>query len=406
MLTRLKHYANTYPSQYWMLISGMLVSSIGMGMIWPFLTIYMRLKLDVPLATITSLLMLDSTMSIFSAFVAGHVADRFGRKGVLALSLFMMGVVYGLMSMAGTLGAFAVLMALRGAFVPMYRIGADAMVADIIPGEGRAEAYSLLRTVNNIGIAIGPVVGGFIAAKSFTITFVICTICLVLFALMASIFMKETMPARSTRPVHSGVEGGLLKVFKDKLFMVFVAAFTMTGMANMLVFVLLPVYTKENFALPESLNGFIMSINALMVVFLQFAVTRALRRWKPLTSLAVGSVFYGLGVGSMAFWHNFAGFAAGMAIMTIGELIVAPTSTTLAAGLAPADMRGRYMSVYNLGWGISHGFGPVVGGLASDNLGPRAIWFTGLGWGLLGAVIFTWLGKKIPSGNGSTTREA
>jgi MFS family permease len=183
--------------------------------------------------------------------------------------------------------------------------------------------------------------------------------------------------------------------------MVFVAAFTMTGMANMLVFVLLPVYTKENFAMPESQNGFIMSINALMVVFFQILITQFVKRYRPLPTLAVGSFLYGIGVGSMALWHNFWGFGLGMVIMTLGELVVAPTSTTMAANLAPMDMRGRYMSIFSLGWGISHGFGPVVGGFLNDRLGPRTIWYGGLGWGLLGSLIFMALElfrrKKAPA---------
>ena len=395
MLKRYKFLSQSYPGQYWLLVSGMLITASGIGMIWPFLTIYLRMKLNIPLATVTSLLMLDSVMSIISSFIAGPIADRFGRKGVLMLSLFMMSVIYGLMSFAGSLGAFAILMALRGAFVPLYRIGADAMVADLIPEMQRVEAYSLLRIVNNVGVAIGPAIGGFIAAKSFTAAFMICAVCLFAVTLIVAFLMKETLPFQSSNFIASFNNGsGLTRVFKDRFFMVFVAAFTMTGMANMLVFVLLPVYTKETFSMPESQIGFIMSINALMVVFFQVVITRSIRSFRPLNALAIGSIFYGIGVGSMAIWHNFLGFGFGMVIMTIGELIVAPTSTTLAANLAPADMRGRYMSIYGLGWGISHGFGPLIGGLANDSFGPRAIWYSGLVWGLIGATIFGLLGKK------------
>jgi MFS family permease len=63
-----------------------------------------------------------------------------------------------------------------------------------------------------------------------------------------------------------------------------------------------------------------------------------------------------------------------MVIMTIGELILIPTATTYVANLAPAEMRGRYMSVYGLTWGVATGIGPVLGGFLNDNFGPTTIW--------------------------------
>ena len=60
-----------------------------------------------------------------------------------------------------------------------------------------------------------------------------------------------------------------------------------------------------------------------------------------------------------------------------------PTSTTYTANLAPADMRGRYMSVYSLTWNVAYGIGPVMGGFLNDNVGPSATW---VGGGIVGAV--------------------
>lgn len=63
-----------------------------------------------------------------------------------------------------------------------------------------------------------------------------------------------------------------------------------------------------------------------------------------------------------------------MVIMTTGELLLVRTSSTYVANLAPADKRGRYMSIYGLTWGVSSGVGPLVGGMLSDNIGPKAPW--------------------------------
>ena len=80
--------------------------------------------------------------------------------------------------------------------------------------------------------------------------------------------------------------------------------------------------------------------------------------------------------------------------MTVGELILIPTSTTYAANLAPAEMRGRYMSIYGLTWGLAAGIGPVVGGMLNDTLGPKAIWYGGFLVGLASTVSFLMLARR------------
>jgi MFS family permease len=104
--------------------------------------------------------------------------------------------------------------------------------------------------------------------------------------------------------------------------------------------------------------------------------------------IGVGALFYAVGVGSVALGAGFWAFVISMVIMTMGELILTPASTNLAAELAPPEMRGRYMSIYGLGWPIASGIGPIVGGFLSDTIAPVAMWYGGGLFGLLGAVGF------------------
>ena len=90
-----------------------------------------------------------------------------------------------------------------------------------------------------------------------------------------------------------------------------------------------------------------------------------------------------------------------MILLTVGELIMAPTSTTLTAALAPPSMRGRYMGVLTLTWGISFGIGPVLGGILSDQFAPAAIWYGGLVMGLAAALGFLVLSRSARKGNGA-----
>jgi MFS family permease len=371
----------------------MLLNAVGGSMVWPFLTIFLRRELDVSLTTVTLLLTLNSAAGLAATAVAGPAVDRFGRKGAMLISLTMTGATLGAMSVASTLSGWQVLMALLGGFGPLYRVAADAMVADLVPAEGRPGAYALLRMIANLGVAIGPAVGGFLTAVSYDLAFYAASSASLIFALLILVFGRETLPLRTSRP-EVREQAGYGPVLRDGRFLLFCGTYTLAGMAYSLMMVLLPVYAKEGFGVPENQYGFILATNAAMVVAFQYAVTRRTVRYPALRVLSTGSLFYAFGVGSVALGASFSAFLASMVLLTIGELIMVPTSTSLTAALAPATMRGRYMGVYALTWGASVGIGPVVGGLLSDRFAPVAIWYAGLAMGLAAAACFALLGRS------------
>ena len=166
MFARLRRAKEEYPSQFWLLFWGMLISTVGTSMIWPFLMIYVSEKLKLPLSTVATLMTVNAISGLIFSFIAGPVADFIGRKRIMVFSLITDGLAFLLLSQAASYPAFLVLMALRGAINPLYRVGADAMMADLVEPEKRADAYSLLRMSNNIGVAVGPSVGGFIACPA------------------------------------------------------------------------------------------------------------------------------------------------------------------------------------------------------------------------------------------------
>ena len=383
-----------FPGQFWLMFAGMLISTIGASMIWPFLMIYVSERLNMPLTVAAGLLTLNSIAGLVSSFIAGPVIDRLGRKWVMVASLFTNGVGYLLMSQADSLPAFAVLMILQGAANPLYRVGADAMMADLIPAEKRIDAYSLMRLSNNVGVAIGPAVGGFLAAVSYTIAFYAAAAGLGIYGLLIATLARETLPQQAAVPPESLAMparerfGGYGQVLRDRPYTAFILAFIFSQMSAAIMWVLLSVYAKTNFGVPESRYGMIPMTNALMVVVLQIPFTMATRRFRPQLVMAAGALFYAIGVGSVALGAGFWGFWTSMVVMTIGELILAPTSSTYAANLAPANMRGRYMSLYGLTWNVAAGIGPLSAGFLNDQIGPQSIWYGGGLVGLISAGLF------------------
>ncbi len=386
MFTRWRSQTKDYPTQFWLMFWGMLMSTLGASMIWPFLMIYISERLQRPLGQVTILITINSFVGLLASFLVGPIADRLGRKWIMVISLLGNGITYLAMGQAQTLGHFAILMSIRGLFNPMYRIGGDAMLADLIPPQRRPDAYSLVRMSNNIGVAIGPAIGGFLAATSYEITFLIAAIGISGYGLMLAFLAHETLPQFTEKQaVRETTWQAYIRILRDVHFVHFVTLFILAQMSASLIWILMGVYAKSQYNVPENQFGLIATTNAVMVVFLQFAVTLRTKQHPPLRMMALGALFYALGVGSVSLAHGFWGFWISMVIYTVGEMILIPTASTYAANLAPPEMRGRYMSLYSLSRNIASGISSPLGGYLSDWLGPVSTWYGGMVVGLVGA---------------------
>jgi MFS family permease len=357
-------------------------------MIWPFLLIYASGKLHLPLSTVATLISINAGTGLFSSFLAGHLADKTGRKVVMVFSLALNGIAYFFLMRAGTYPQFVILMILIGLSNPMYQVGADAMLADMVPSEKRTDAYAINRIANNAAFGIGPAVGGFLASRSYNLAFYGASAGFIIYSLLLFFLARETLDktVRETKstPVNVATRGaeGYARVFHDKGYMAFVSLMAIGLIAPTMLWVLMPVYAKTNFNIPEAMYGWIPTTNALMCVFIQYSVTQITRRYKTLPVAAAGMFLYAIGAGSVALMTGFWGFWLSMVILTFGELTLVPTASKYVADSAPADLRGRYMSVYWLGWGLARTLSPLIGGFLNDNLSPHSIWLGGLMIGL------------------------
>jgi MFS family permease len=377
-----------YPPQFWLIAFGVLLSSAGSSLIWPFQLIYISKTLGLPISSVAALISISSATGLAASFLGGAIADRFGRKGIMFAAQAAHGLAYILMSQAKTYLGFAIPMTMMGAAMPFYAVGSDAMMADMIAPEKRTAGYAILRMINNAGIAIGPAVGGLIVAKSYSIAFYLAAAGMLSYGLLLLLLARETLQ-RNTKANLQKKElfGGFERVLKDRGFVAFVAAVSLGMIAPLMMWTLLAVYMNKYFGVPEYLYSWLPITNALMCVFVQFPVTKFISRFDAKKAIALGMFTYAIGVGSVAIMTGFWGFWLSMIIMSMGELILVPVGSKYVADIAPEDLRGRYMSVYWLTWGISRSVAPVIGGALHDFIAPGAIWWGGLALGLTSTIV-------------------
>jgi MFS family permease len=256
-----------FPIQLYIIMGSALIFSIGSSMAWPYLNIFLRERLDLPLRVTTLLISLRSVTGILASFFAGSFADRFGRRGLLLTSLFGGATYYFLMYSATTLWQFAVLMGTWGALDLFYSISSSAMVADLVSDADRIEAYSWLRMMSNSGFAIGPIVGGFLATKSYALIFYCASIGYLISFLISILTIKETF-SRHLLPVEK-IESKtkFADVFRDRTFISAIFFMSVIFMGASVVFNLLSLYSRETYGLMENQVSYVFSPMSCGFVF-------------------------------------------------------------------------------------------------------------------------------------------
>ncbi len=387
----MRRFLRRYPRPFWTLLGGYFINRASAALIWPYLTLVMRARLDAPLATITTLISIQAIAGLLSASAIGAVMDRLGRKRPMVISLALSSAVLLAMSAANTLWQWAVLIALYGAVNPVFMIGSNAMVADLVSTDDRVKAYALLRVTANLGIAVGPAIGGFLMVIAYTLPYAVTASTNLLLALLSLGLLVETLPDKPA--AQNGQRMGYRALLADRRFLALCGSFLLLELAAAMVWVLLPVYAKEQFAIREDAYGWLLTINAGMVVALQFGVTRVTGRFVPLLMMALGAFIYAVALAAIGQASSFGGFALAMVILTTGELILVPTATAWAANLAPVDMRARYMGIFSITYTVGSGIGPVMGGLLNDHLAPAATWYGGALIAALSALAFLMMAR-------------
>lgn len=389
-----------YPIQFWLLIFGLVISTTGTTMVWPFLTIYASETLSLPMAVVTSLMTFNSISGLIASILAGTLVDYFGRKSIMVFGVFGMALVYLSYIFANEFWQFGLLMFLSGSFSPLYRIGTDAIVADMLPAEERAQAYGFLRMGRNIGVALGPILGGIVLSSSYNIGFIAAALALATYGIITLLFLKETLERKPGEKRESLCDQFRVmhQAMRNKAFMRMLGSFTLMEICATLMWVILAVYIKQNFGIQEDQYSWIPTTNALMVIFLQVGITRLTSRHDPHRVMPIGAAFYPLAMLIVAYSTNFWGFLLAMVVMTFGELITAPTATAYVANLAPADQRGRYLGFFGLNWFIALSIGPMGAGILTDKFSIQTPWLVGAVVGVLSVLAFLSLRriKKTP----------
>jgi len=396
---RLRIVYDDYPRQFWILVLGTFIDRVGGALLWPFFTLYITRKFGVGMTQVGLLFGAFSIASIAGSTLGGAMADHMGRKGMLIFGLVASASASLVMGVVDSLDVFFVTAIFVGLLADVGGPAQQAMVADLLPERQRAQGFGILRVVANLAVTIGPAIGGLLAAQSYLLLFVCDAITSFITAGIAFLIIRETKPVHLSE-ASSGETiwqtfSGYGVVARDITYMIYLIACTLMVIVYIQMNTTLSVYLRDVHGIAEQGFGYILSLNAAMVVLFQFFVTRRLEGYAPLRLMTVGTLLYAVGFSMYGFVSDYTSFLFAMVIITIGEMVVVPVSQAFVAQLAPEDMRARYMAFFGFSWTVPGMVGPLLAGLIMDNADPRWVWYAAGMLGVVAAAVFAFLHRRV-----------
>lgn len=384
----------SFPKSFRILVAATFIDRVGGALIFPFLSLYVAQKFDIGMTQVGLLFGTWSLSSLIGSTIGGALADRFGRKSVMIFGLLFSAGTALFMGFVRNLSTFYIIAIVAGIFSDIGHPAQQAMVADLLRGEQRTEGFSLLRIVANLAITFGPAIGGVLAGVSYLLLFVIDAIASLVTALIVFRAIPETKPETiGKQPAETIFETlkGYGRVLEDRLFVAFILSSIIMIIVYTQMYSTLSVYLFRVHEISAQGFGYLMSMNAAMVVLLQYGIARRIRSAPPMLMMVAASLLYGIGFAMFGLVSAYGMFMVAMAVITIGEMVHIPVAQSLVAYFAPEEMRGRYMAAFGFSWAIPNTIAPTLAGLVMDNFRPQWVWYIAGLLAVVSALSFTYL---------------
>lgn len=296
-------------------------------------------------------------------YYSGILTDRIGRRAFLVLVPIPAGILYIMMFIAVAYKLPVIYLILL--FYSTISINAlqypaiQAAIADVTSLDKRLQGFTIIRVLANSGAAIGPVLGALVSVYGFQYIFLIAGIST--FIEIAILYFKVPETYHISKSLYLTRED-IKKSYHDKFLFIF--TFIGIGMAFLLRQdgASLTLYAFDFKALPILYLAYIYSLNGILVVLLQYPVYKIINRSNnKVLYRGFGMLFYFVAFIVLIFSKDILDFLLAMGIMTVGEDFVAPTTQTIITSIAPQNMRGTYIGIYNLFISFGSFGGSIIG---------------------------------------------
>lgn len=382
------------PADVWIIAATTLVNRAGM-MALPFLILYLTRYLGIPGSFAGLTISVYGVGGFVTAPIAGRLADRIGPFTVLRASLALTGIVLLLIPLAKTFAVILALTFLWAVVADATRPATMSALTDSTPPDRRKAAIAVNRLAINLGMSIGPAVGGFLAAVSFPLVFVVDGVTSLAAAAFLSVLLARNRHSLAVPPRAAPAESpqrrhrfALSAVWSDRALMLFLATALLVNVVFFQHEGAMALYLVRDLHYRESFYGGLFVLNTLIIVAIEVPLNVAMAHWSTRIAIGVATMLIAIGFGALGAVTTTIPIAITVVIWTFGEMIYFPTSVAYVAELAPAGKTGEYMGMFSGAISLALIIGPWLGAFLLDRVGAPATWATMFMFGTAAAALF------------------
>jgi MFS family permease len=387
----LRESLRALPRGAWILFFGTFLNKFG-TFVMPFLAIYMT-GLGYSPAQSGIAIGAYGVGTLGACLLGGYLADRFGRRKTIVLSMFSAAVAMLCLSQTRSLSMIVLFSGLAGLVGELYRPASSALLADLVPPGQRVTAFAAYRMSLNAGFAFGPATAGLLAKHSFLWLFVGDALTSVLYGVVAWFALPSGLQGERA----SGTGWETLRVLReDRRFRQVLLAVLAVGVVFVQVLSTMSLeITRSGFS--PATYGLIISLNGILIVLCELPLTTITKLYPSRRVMAVGFLLIGAGFASNVLPRTLPLLVLTTILFTFGEMTSMPISGAYVANLAPAHQRGLYMGAYGMVWATAFVFGPSLGMLLFS-VNHTLLWLVCGGLGILAAAVILHEPRKATTG--------
>jgi predicted MFS family arabinose efflux permease len=385
------------PKTVWTLFIVTLINRTG-TMVIPFLVLYLTKKLEFSATQAGFILTIYGIGAIVTSPLSGRLCDIIGATRIMQWSLLCSGILLLLLPLTQNLFVIAAGVFVWAVFNEAFRPASLSIIGEAVAPEQRKSAFALNRLAINLGMSIGPVIGGFLTQISYTAIFFVDGITSIIAG--AILFLPTLQMANQAKPESltngTNTTADTTHILADFRLLFFLLALIPVELVLFQTQAAMPLFLVKDMNINEAVYGALMSVNTVMIIFLEVPLTLSIAHWHSRRALSLGSLLFAIGFGALAIVNGIWSVGVTIAIWTVGEMILFPGASAYMAEIAPAEKRGAYNGLYLMTFSIAFAVAPWLGTEVLERFGGTTLWTASFIGGCVSAAMMLLLRSGQP----------
>ncbi|MDQ0194281.1 MDR family MFS transporter [Paenibacillus wynnii] len=366
-----QHLRHIHPLA-WTIIIGTMFGRLVTSMSIPFLSIYLTQVLGVSPTQTGFTVAVSSLAGVLISFYGGYISDVIGRKIVMLVSVFGWAAVFFGFSAAQHLWVFFLVNTLNGLCRAVFEPTSRALLSDITPKDHKLLVFNLRYAAINLGVVFGPIIGLQLGSAKSTFPFLIAGIVYIAYGLV--LFLQFNLHSTSL-PEPSKVQAprlleALATTGRDRVFLPVLLGtiFCVLGYGHFSSTLAQYLAMNSHFSDGRQLFSYMLSLNAVTVLVVQYPIVRTASKFPPLVPLILGNACVALSLLLFGLSESVALLMFSVVLFTVGEVLLFTMMDMLIDRIAKPEWKGTYFGTIGFN-NIGNVVAPIQGGLLLDYFG-------------------------------------